>query len=107
MAIHEDSNISLLETVQNVKSNHANRGLRTGWNFYRDIINVLSQNCPRPIVFPLSNPTEKAEANPHDVLDWTDGKAIVGTGILRSLYMIQALDYDELTKLITHIFSGE
>jgi malate dehydrogenase (oxaloacetate-decarboxylating) len=57
-----------------------------GGIFTRDVIDALSQNCQRPIVFPLSNPTEKAEANPHDVLDWTDGKAIVGTGTAFPLY---------------------
>lgn len=82
----DSSNISLLETVQNVKATMLIGVCAQGGIFTRDIINVLSQNCPRPIVFPLSNPTEKAEANPHDVLDWTDGKAIVGTGTAFPLY---------------------
>lgn len=72
--------ISLLETVKNAKATMligvcAQRGI-----FTKDVILELAKNCARPIVFPLSNPTEKAEANPHDVLDWTNGQAIVGTG---------------------------
>ena len=57
-----------------------------GGIFTKEVIQSLAANCNRPIVFPLSNPTEKAEANPHDVLDWTDGKAIVGTGTAFPLY---------------------
>jgi malate dehydrogenase (oxaloacetate-decarboxylating) len=51
-----------------------------GGIFNKDVIEALATNCEKPIVFPLSNPTEKAEANPHDVLNWTNEKAIVGTG---------------------------
>ncbi len=82
----DSSNINLLETVQNVKATMLIGVCAQGGIFTRDVIDALSQNCPRPIVFPLSNPTEKAEANPHDVLDWTDGKAIVGTGTAFPLY---------------------
>ena len=57
-----------------------------GGIFTKEVVQALSANCPLPIIFPLSNPTEKAEANPHDVLDWTDGKAIVGTGTAFPLY---------------------
>ena len=82
----DNSNINLLETVQNVKATMLIGVCAQGGIFTRDVIDALSQNCPRPIIFPLSNPTEKAEANPHDVLDWTDGKAIVGTGTAFPLY---------------------
>jgi malate dehydrogenase (oxaloacetate-decarboxylating) len=82
----DNSNISLLETVQNVKATMLIGVCAQGGIFTRDVVDALSHNCPRPIVFPLSNPTEKAEANPHDVLDWTDGKAIVGTGTAFPLY---------------------
>jgi len=38
------------------------------------------KNTKRPIIFPLSNPTSRCEAKPQDLLDWTEGRALVGSG---------------------------
>ena len=48
--------------------------------FSQDIIETMSANCERPIVFPLSNPDEKCEAQPADILTWSKGKALIATG---------------------------
>jgi malate dehydrogenase (oxaloacetate-decarboxylating) len=48
--------------------------------FTEEVVRSMASRTKRPIVLPLSNPTPRAEANPHDVLAWTDGTAIVGTG---------------------------
>lgn len=82
----DSKNITLLETVKNSKATMIIGVSAQGGIFTRDIIEVLAINTERPIVFPLSNPTQKAEANPHDVLDWTNGKAIVGTGTAFPMY---------------------
>lgn len=52
----------------------------TAGAFTEDIVRAMKQNCPQPIIFPLSNPTNKAEATPENIIHWTDGAAIVATG---------------------------
>ncbi|OGV44706.1 MAG: NAD-dependent malic enzyme [Legionellales bacterium RIFCSPHIGHO2_12_FULL_42_9] len=48
--------------------------------FSQAIIETMSAHCERPIIFPLSNPDEKCEATPADILSWTDGRALIATG---------------------------
>ena len=48
--------------------------------FTETLVKKMAKNCKRPIIFPLSNPTSKAEAKPENLIKWTDGKAIVATG---------------------------
>jgi malate dehydrogenase (oxaloacetate-decarboxylating) len=78
--VADSSNISLLETVTNAKATAIIGVCIQPGIFTQDIIEQLAINCERPIIFPLSNPTTKAEAHPHDILTWTKGKAIVGAG---------------------------
>ena len=51
-----------------------------GGCFSREIIEAMSTNCERPVILPLSNPTDKTEALPADIYNWTSGKALVATG---------------------------
>ena len=48
--------------------------------FSESIVRDLIASCPRPTVLALSNPTSRVEATPDDVLRWTNGAAVVGTG---------------------------
>lgn len=48
--------------------------------FTRECVESMSRYCQQPIIFPLSNPDEKCEANPTDLLQWSQGRALIATG---------------------------
>ena len=52
-----------------------------GGTFTKTIVTEMASNTKHPIIFPLSNPTELAEATAEDLIRWTDGQALVATGI--------------------------
>ena len=48
--------------------------------FSRELIEIVAGSCPHPVILPLSNPTDRAEAEAGDLLSWTKGRAFVATG---------------------------
>lgn len=71
---------SLTDTVRNIKPTVLIGCSAQPGAFSQDIIETMSRTCERPIVFPLSNPDEKCEAQPADILQWSQGKALIATG---------------------------
>ena len=53
----------------------------TGGAFTEDVVKAMAKNVDRPIIFPLSNPTDKAECTPEQAYTWTGGKALVACGV--------------------------
>nr|WP_252722099.1 malolactic enzyme [Treponema socranskii] len=53
----------------------------TPGTFTEEIVRAMASWCEHPIIFPLSNPTELAEATASDLIHWSDGRAMVATGI--------------------------
>jgi len=50
--------------------------------FQESVIRAMARHTATPVIFPLSNPTSCCEADPRDLLAWTDGKALIATGTL-------------------------
>ena len=72
--------ISLLHTVKNAGITVLVGTSAQAGAFTEDIVRAMAANSDRPVILPLSNPTSKSEATPEDLLRWTDGKALIGTG---------------------------
>ena len=72
--------ISLFDVVRNAKVTVLAGVSAQPGAFTEEIIREMSRHTRRPVIFPLSNPTSKAEATPADLLRWTNGRALVGTG---------------------------
>lgn len=76
----ESDAISLLEVVRNAKPTVLIGVSGQPGLFTEELIREMHQHCSRPIVMPLSNPTSRVEARPEDIINWTDGAALVATG---------------------------
>jgi malate dehydrogenase (oxaloacetate-decarboxylating) len=72
--------IDLLKVVEQVHPTIIVGTSTTGDAFTEGVIREVAKGVERPMIFPLSNPTERIEAVPADVIKWTEGRGLVGTG---------------------------
>jgi malate dehydrogenase (oxaloacetate-decarboxylating) len=72
--------IQLLDVVRNVKATVLVGVSGQPGAFTEDVVREMAKHTERPVIFPLSNPTSREEAIPEDLLRWTNGQALVGTG---------------------------
>jgi malate dehydrogenase (oxaloacetate-decarboxylating) len=75
-----DSEIHLLDVIRNAKPTVLLGVSGQGGAFTEAVVREMAAHTKRPIIFPLSNPTSRAEATPENILKWTDGMALIGTG---------------------------
>ena len=88
-----DKLTDLLEVVKTVKPTIL-VGTSTQPNtFTKEIVEAMCENTERPMIFPLSNPTKLAEASAKDLIEWSDGKAFVATGIPADTVSYKGVDY--------------
>ena len=79
-AVADPNHITLEDVIRNAKPTILIGTSTRGGAFSRHIVEEMASYCARPIIFPLSNPTSRAEATPADLLTWTEGRALVATG---------------------------
>jgi malate dehydrogenase (oxaloacetate-decarboxylating) len=72
--------IGLVEVVRNAKPTVLIGVSGQPGAFTEEAIRTMAACVERPVIFPLSNPTSRCEATPQQIVDWTRGKALIGTG---------------------------
>ncbi|KAH7156468.1 hypothetical protein EDB81DRAFT_840576 [Dactylonectria macrodidyma] len=76
----KDKETTLMSVINTIQPNVLIGTSTVPGAFTEDVVKAMAKHTPRPIIFPLSNPTRLHEAKPADILAWTDGKALVATG---------------------------
>ncbi|AXC09761.1 NAD-dependent malic enzyme [Acidisarcina polymorpha] len=76
----QNGEITLLDVVRNAKPTVLIGVSGQAGAFTEQAVREMAKHTARPVIFPLSNPTSRSEAIPQDLINWTEGRALVGTG---------------------------
>ncbi|MBS3904329.1 MAG: NAD-dependent malic enzyme [Simkania sp.] len=79
-SLQDKEKIALIDAVRVVKPTVLIGVSAQPGVFTQEVVETMAKATARPIIFPLSNPTSRAEAAPQDLMSWTKGKAIIATG---------------------------
>lgn len=104
--LDDGQKIALLDVIRNARPTVLVGVSGQPGVFTEEIIKEMAKHVQRPIVFPLSNPTSCVEAQPKSVIDWTDGRAIVGTGSPFAPYEYQGNTHYFAQTNNSYIFPG-
>ncbi len=74
------NNITLLDVIKNIHPTVLVGVSGQAGVFTEEIVREMASHVERPVIFPLSNPTSHSEATPTELMVWTDGKVVMGTG---------------------------
>lgn len=85
---------SLLEVIKTVKPTILVGTSTNPGAFTKEVVEAMCENTERPVVFPISNPTKKLEATAQQVIEWSDGKAFVATGVPSGTISYKGVDYE-------------
>lgn len=88
---------SLKDLYNSVKTIHPSVLIGTSTTpgmFNEQVVKEMASAVKRPIIFPLSNPTELAEATAKDLIHWTDGQALIATGIPSKPIVYNGITYN-------------
>ncbi|KXT75571.1 malolactic enzyme [Streptococcus sp. DD12] len=83
----------LLEVIKTVKPTILVGTSTNPGAFTKEVVEAMCQNTERPVIFPISNPTKKLEATAEQVIEWSDGKAFVATGVPSPTVSYKGVDY--------------
>lgn len=72
--------ITLFDVMRNAKPNVLIGVSAQAGAFTEDSVREMAKYTDRPVIFPLSNPTARSEASPQQLVEWTNGRALIGTG---------------------------
>ena len=83
----------LLDVIKAVKSTILVGTSTDAGAFTKEVVEAMCENTERPVIFPISNPTKKLEATAEQVIEWSDGKAFVATGVPSGTVSYKGVDY--------------